>query len=213
MATSDGPRIRCAQPEDMEAVARIYLAAFPDSVRDLGLEGVRPQAVADVMGMALAAEPEGFLVADVEAEPAGYVICPADVRRIRGTALRRLPILVWRWLTGRYGVGLGPALRLVREKLMFWRHAELPEANVPARVLSIAVYPRGQGRGVGTALFAAALEYLRGQCATRVRLEVRPDNEVARHIYERAGFRGVGRVHDTRGAWEVMVLELVDTGG
>ncbi|MEA3400186.1 MAG: GNAT family N-acetyltransferase [Armatimonadota bacterium] len=213
MAESDVPDIRRARPEDMPAVAEIYLAAFQDSVRDLGLEGIRPRAIADIMGICLAAEPEGFLVADVEGQPAGYVVCPSAVRRIRAAGVRRLPGILWRWLTGRYGVGLGAALRLAREKLMFWRHADLPEADVPARVLSLAVHPRGQGRGLGKALFSAALEYLRGQDARRVRLEVRPDNEVARHIYEKAGFRSVGQAHDTRAPWEVMVLDLEDTGG
>jgi len=105
------------------------------------------------------------------------------------------------------------ALRLAREKLMFWRHADLPGADCPARILSLAVHPRGQGRGLGKALMAAALAYLGAQGATCVRLEVRPDNAPARHIYEKTGFRSVGQVHDTRGPWEVMILELGSPDG
>ncbi len=213
MAEDDGPAIRPARPQDMADVAGIYLAAFPESLRDLGLEGIRPAAVGDVMALCLDAEPEGFLIAEIAGRPAGYVICPSDAGRIRRAGLRHLPALAWRWITGRYGLGLRVALRLAREKLMFWRHADLPGADCPARILSLAVHPRGQGRGLGKGLMAAALEYLRAQGATCVRLEVRPGNPAARHIYEKIGFREVGQVHDTRGAWDVMVLELGSRDG
>ena len=213
MAEGDRFAIRQAGPEDMAAVAEIYLGAFQDSVRDLELEGIRPVAIADVMSICLAAEPKGFLIAAVEGEPTGYVIGSGNIRRVRSAGLQRLPTILWRWLTGRYGVGLGPAVRLAREKLLFWRHAEVPEADCPARVLSLAVHPRGQGQGVGKALFAASLDYLREHDVERVRLEVRPGNEVARQMYRNAGFRSVGQVHDTRGPWEIMVLKLEDNNG
>jgi len=192
----------------MPAVAKVYLAAFPDSLRDLGLLGLRPEAVADVMAICHAAEPAGFLVATIDGSVAGYVICPTDARRIRGAGLRRAPAMAWRWLSGRYGVGWRAMVRLAREKLMFWRHSDLPGADFPARILSLAVHPHGQGHGLGKALMAAALESLRARGARCVRLEVRPDNAAARHIYERLGFRTVGQVHDTRGPWDVMLLEL-----
>lgn len=213
MAADAAPQVRQATTDDMPAVAEVYLSAFPDSLRDLGLQGVRPGAVADVMAICLAAEPEGFLVATIDGSLAGYVICPADVGRMRGAGLRRMPGIAWRWLTGRYGVGLRAVIRLAREKLMFWGHADLPGADCPARILSIAVHPRGQGHGLGTALMAAALDYLRGRGASCVRLEVRPDNAAAHHIYEKLGFRDVGQVHDTRGPWDVMLLELGSPDG
>lgn len=208
MAADAEPVLRPATAADMPAVAEVYLAAFPDSLRHLGLQGVRPPAVADIMAICLAAEPAGFLVATIDGAVAGYVICPTDAGRIRGAGLRRLPALAWRWLTGRYGVGLRAVVRLAREKLMFWGHADLPGAECPARILSIAVHPRGQGHGLGKTLMAAALAYLRSRGASCVRLEVRPDNAAARHIYEKLGFRAVGQVYDTRGPWDVMLLEL-----
>jgi len=197
----------------MADVAGIYLAAFPDSLRALGLESIRPVAVDDIMAICLDAEPEGFLVAEVDGRPAGYAICPSDAGRIQRAGLRHLPAIAWRWVTGQYGVGLRAVARLAREKLMFWRQADLPGADCPARILSLAVHPRGQGHGLGKALMAAALDYLRAQGASRVRLEVRPDNAAARHIYEKMGFRDVGQVHDTRGPWDVMILELGSPDG
>lgn len=213
MAADAQPLIRRATADDMPGVAEVYLSAFPDSLRDLGLEGVRPAAVADVMAICLAAEPEGFLVATIDGAVAGYVICPSDARRIRGAGLRRMPGIAWRWLTGRYGIGLRAVTRLAREKLMFWGHSDLPEADCPARILSIAVHPRGQGHGLGKTLMAAALHYLRGRGASCVRLEVRPTNVAARHIYQKLGFRDVGEVEDTRGPWDVMLLELGSSDG
>ncbi|MGD9494776.1 MAG: GNAT family N-acetyltransferase [Armatimonadota bacterium] len=208
MSGRDEVVVRPARRADLRSAAEIYLAAFPDSVRELGLKGIRPAAVADVFGIAFAAEREAFLMADVGASPIGYVVCSSDVARLRWATLPILPGLVRRWLMGRYGVGLRAVLRLVRDKQVFSRHPDPPGAGCPARVLSLAVHPRGQGHGLGKALMAAALDYLRGRGATCVRLEVRPDNAAARHIYESLGFRDVGRVQDTRGPWDVMLLEL-----
>ncbi|HDP89400.1 MAG TPA: GNAT family N-acetyltransferase [Thioalkalivibrio sp.] len=213
MGEHDGPMIRRAGARDVADVAGIYLAAFPDSLRDLGLEGIRPVAVRDIMAVCLDAEPEGFLVADVDGRPAGYVICASDAGRIRRAGLGHLPAILWRWVRGRYAIGLRAALRLAREKLMSWRHPDLPGADCPARFVSLAVHPRGQGHGLGRALFEAALDYLRAKGHTRIRLEVRPHNAAARRIYETNGFRSVGQVHDTRGPWEVMMLELGSSNG
>ncbi len=160
------------------------------------------------MAICLDAEPEGFFLADVDGMPTGYGISLTDARRLLRVGLRRLPSLLARWMAGRYGVAPGAAMRLVREKLMFWSHADLPGADCRARIMSLAVHPRAQGGGVGRALFETAVAYLRSRGAGRVRLEVRPDNAPARHIYETTGFRSIGRVHDTRGPWEVMVLDL-----
>lgn len=208
MPASKNIAVRQAEPDDMRAVATIYLAAFEESVRDLGLERMQPAAVADIMDISRVAEPAGFFIAELGNEAAGYAISSSDVSRIRRIGLPRLPALLWRWVTGRYDVALSSAIRLVREKLLFWRHAKLPGTDCPARLLSLAVHPRAQGHGLGGALFSAALDHLRDVGVPRVRLEVRPDNDVARHIYEKAGFHSVGQVHDTRGPWDVMILHL-----
>lgn len=60
-------------------------------------------------------------------------------------------------------------------------------ADVPE--LSLAVLPRGRGRGVGSALLAALLAQ-----AGPVSLSVEDGNDRARGMYERAGFAVVGRV-------------------
>jgi RimJ/RimL family protein N-acetyltransferase len=43
----------------------------------------------------------------------------------------------------------------------------------------------------------------------KVRLEVRPWNSSARHVYEKAGFEYVGQMSDSQGEWLVMVKDMV----
>lgn len=62
-----------------------------------------------------------------------------------------------------------------------------------ARLYSIAVDPGCAGQGFGARLLATAEEVARRNGAPRLRLEVRPDNEAAIRLYERAGYRLIGR--------------------
>jgi len=58
-----------------------------------------------------------------------------------------------------------------------------------ARIYSIAVDPRWQGRAIGRALVRAAERIAVERRAARLRLEVRVDNGRARALYRRRGFR------------------------
>ncbi|MDF3983847.1 GNAT family N-acetyltransferase [Luteibacter sp. PPL201] len=61
-----------------------------------------------------------------------------------------------------------------------------------ARLYSIATQPQAQGKGVGSALIAAAEEAGRHRGCHALRLEVRKDNAVAIRLYERLGYRRIG---------------------
>jgi ribosomal-protein-alanine acetyltransferase len=68
--------------------------------------------------------------------------------------------------------------------------------SAAARLYSLAVHPRATGQGIGSRLLAAAESAARGLGATSLRLEVRVDNASAIRLYERNGYRTIGRRED-----------------
>jgi ribosomal-protein-alanine N-acetyltransferase len=62
-----------------------------------------------------------------------------------------------------------------------------------AEILSVAIAPGWQGRGLSRELLALHLRRLAGLGARAVFLEVGEHNAPARRLYRRAGFREVGR--------------------
>jgi ribosomal protein S18 acetylase RimI-like enzyme/predicted double-glycine peptidase len=65
-----------------------------------------------------------------------------------------------------------------------------------ARLYSIATVPRYRGKGIGRKLVDACLEHVVERDCLFLRLEVREDNEEAIAMYERRGFKYVGRNGD-----------------
>lgn len=204
---------RAAAEPELLRVGEVYVRAFPESLRDLRSPHLSPRAVADVAGACLLVEPGCIGVAQARRDDrrvVGYIIASADAGRLRRRMLARgLPLVwMWRWLTGRYGLSFRGGLALAGDQVRGGRTASLPGADCPAAVLSLAVDPEWQGRGVGRRLLAAGLSRLRALDCPCVRLEVRPDNQAARRLYESAGFIRVGRCRDSRGWWEIMLLQL-----
>jgi ribosomal-protein-alanine N-acetyltransferase len=78
---------------------------------------------------------------------------------------------------------------------------------------NIAVRPERQGQGLGTSLLTHVLDEGRRRAMTYATLEVRPSNERALALYERFGFREVGRrrnyYHDNREDAKVLACELI----
>ena len=66
-------------------------------------------------------------------------------------------------------------------------------AGGEAEILSVAVASARRGRGIARALLDIHLRRLAGLGARAVFLEVDENNEPARRLYRRAGFREVGR--------------------
>lgn len=67
------------------------------------------------------------------------------------------------------------------------------KASRVARLYSIASKPEARGKGVGSALIAAVEAAARARHCQALRLEVRTDNETAIRLYERLGYRQIGR--------------------
>ena len=199
---------RTASSRDLLAAGSIYLRAFPDSVRALRSPHLTPLAVADLLRAPLAADPGCITAAEAGAgQLVGYVIAPRDAGKIASTTLRTGLLLawLWRWVTGRYRLSPWGALRISLDKIHTGGAWRIPGGDCPARVISIAVDLAWQGRGIGRALLTTALARLHGLGVARVRLEVRPQNAAARHLYESMGFAEIGGFSDSRGPWLVMV--------
>jgi RimJ/RimL family protein N-acetyltransferase len=80
--------------------------------------------------------------------------------------------------------------------------------------LGMAVAIGFRGRGVGSALLDAAIQWARLKNAHKLTLQVWPHNRPARHIYERSGFVEEGRLrrHYRRQngeLWDAIIMGLV----
>jgi len=210
----NNPAYRVATRQDLLGIGAVYLRAFPDSLRELRSPELSPRAIADVAAACLIAEPECIDVAETGQTPEdriiGYIIAPSDTGRPGRVALRRgLPLMwVWRWATGQYRLSLRGALALFSDKLHLREAWRLPGTSCGAAVLSLAVDPDFRGQGIGRQLLERAVSRVRGLGCDCLRLEVRPENGPARHLYEGAGFRRVGGFTDSRGSWDIMLLQL-----
>ena len=200
---------RSATRDDLPGIAEVFQAAFPESVQHYVGHPIPPDVFADIFAICLDAEPEALFTATVGARTAGYIFAPMHLTRLFRTALWRghLLRLFWGWASGRYRLGWQPVRIAMRNMLSVYRDAKAPELFSDARIFSVAVHPDFQGRGVGGGLLRVGLAYLEAQGARSVRLEVRPHNAAAVHLYEKFGFSTRGMTHDTQGEWLIMVRE------
>jgi ribosomal protein S18 acetylase RimI-like enzyme len=113
----------------------------------------------------------------------------AEMRRIA----HRGPLLWWLYWPGWSRGGVAPGF--------VWVEQGCVVGNVSLRrslgwggffIGNLAVHPDWQGRGIARALMMAALEAISERGGLWVGLEVRADNQIARQLYERLGFRDVG---------------------
>lgn len=73
-------------------------------------------------------------------------------------------------------------------------------ADDVADLLRVIVEPGSRGRGVGSSLVRAGMEWAKAVGARRMLLEVRPDNHPAMRTYARLGFALLNRRRDYYGA-------------
>jgi len=62
-----------------------------------------------------------------------------------------------------------------------------------AEILTLAVLPECQRRGIGREIIGSMLEYARGQGVKSIFLEVRESNRAARRLYQAFGFSVISR--------------------
>lgn len=78
--------------------------------------------------------------------------------------------------------------QIVANAVILYRHN-----STQARIYSLVVHPRCQGRGIAKALIQAAERAAKRRGCTHMSLEVRPDNEPALRLYTKLGYTVLGR--------------------
>jgi len=192
----------------MVGVAGVFASGFPGSLTHYFDRPPRSDVVAEPFALCLASEPEGFFVADDgQGNVAGYIFAPAKTSRLPWVALRHGFAFrwAWQWLTGRLDIGMAPVRALTLNKVDFLTSARKDNLAADARILSIAVHPDHQGKGIARALCELGLKRLDDLGASPVRLEVRPENTPAVRLYTRLGFRVSGQTRDSQGEWLIML--------
>lgn len=143
----------------------------------------------------------------------GYAIFVPSLKRVQREAIRRGAIFRWAWMTLRGGFALrfSALWRVLLNKVLFVRSGSRYRSSGDAQLLNIAVDPDMRGRGIATALIREGLRVLHGSGVPEVRLEVRPWNSSAVALYQKTGWREVGRTRDLEGEW--LVMTAVRAGG
>lgn len=201
-------QIQRAVAADIPAIAALFTDSFRDSVLHHCGALPKPQAMEDVFTLVREAEPEAAMVAKTEeGRLIGYCFAPVYLPRLWIKAVSGGYIFkwAWRWLTGRYGFGLRPVKVIIMNKLTFLSSAASPSQKGDAHILSIAVDESCRGQGIARRLMEEAFVYFETREAALIRLEVRPDNLPARHLYESMGFVYQGSTFDSQGEWLVML--------
>ncbi len=195
---------------DIPAIAALFTESFYDSVIHHCGHLPKPQAMQDVFSLVYEAEPEAAFIAKEDGRVVGYCFAPARLHSLWVRALVGGHLLkwAWRWLNGRYGVGLYPVKVILMNKIAFLRSSLKPQKAADARILSIAVASSHRGRKIATMLMKEALQYFRACRVGRVRLEVRPDNLPAIKVYRKLGFADGGFTADSQGEWLIMYKEM-----
>jgi len=143
-------------------------------------------------GPYLAVEPEIASVAEDDEGVLGYVLGTTDTRRFEVACEQEW----WPDLRAEHPAPAGPpASWSLADRLRHLVHQPVrsPDDVVtgfPAH-LHLNVLPRAQGRGVGPALLAAAVDRLARRRVAGVHVGVGPDNARANAFWERGGFREV----------------------
>lgn len=176
-------------PADLEQVARIHCASFPQSLLSrMGTSAVTryyewqflgPHRVT-ALGVHLDGRLAGFCISGVfQAAMLGFLrhnLGPLAWELVQHPRLLFTPLFAERLLSGVY---------------LFLRprgEAAGPREN-PYRILSLAVHPHFQGRGVGRALLEAAELAALAAGVSKLSLRVDPLNETAIRLYKNHGWR------------------------
>ena len=116
-----------------------------------------------------------------------------DLKAVRALEKICFPRDAWPLLDMIAALTMGRTVRLKLEKegkLIGFVVGDIRRFRLTGWIATIAVHPDHRGRGYGRAMLEATEKAMQ---MPRVRLSVRPSNTVAVQMYQRAGYREVGR--------------------
>ncbi|WP_422447054.1 GNAT family N-acetyltransferase [Thermoanaerobacterium sp. DL9XJH110] len=194
--------------QHIEAVVDIFCSAFESSISFFAPVNAKlKKAFRDMFTLLHSVFGKGFMVAVAGDEVCGYIVMADDIKRLwlRAVFSGFIVKMAARAAFGAYGLNPATIFRVIRNKLFYMK---FEMSTLPcAQLLSIAVQPEHQGRGIGRKLLEAGINYMESLGIKKIKLEVRPDNTPAVNMYEKYGFRPAGRARDLQGDWLIMVRE------
>jgi ribosomal protein S18 acetylase RimI-like enzyme len=191
--------IRSLCQQDLPAVARVHLLAFPDSaLTALGAEAVRRYYEWQLNGP----HDVSALAAFCEDEMAGFCFGGIFRGAMSGFLQKNRDYLTWRVVTHPWLVA-NPLFRnrLINGLRVLRRFSKSRQTNQPKPVnkkpsfgiLSIAVNPKFQGKGAGKLLMVESEAIARRKGFEKMNLTVSADNHQAIRFYESLGWQKVMR--------------------
>lgn len=197
-------RIVPATMEDAEGIAAVYLEAFPRSTA-FYFPRKNPtrlaQAVKCGFQLVLLLGARALVAVDSRGRIAGY--CIFSCKNAQPRLVKPWLTIILRGVQALFYLSPFELAKLAYGRLLFCTHVQLKDKLPPegGRIVSIAVSPAYQGKGLGRKLLSQALEAMG---PVPVLLEVRADNISARALYQSSGFREYGTTKDNMGPWVIM---------
>jgi ribosomal protein S18 acetylase RimI-like enzyme len=207
-----GVNLRELGASDLQAVADIHLAAFPDAaLSQLGREAIRRYYEWQLTGphqiIALGCENEsclvGFCFAGVfSGAMSGFL---SKNKRYLSKRILTHPWLLANPLVRERGL---TSLTIIRRTRQVWAKASTPsiQQNDSFGVLAIAVHPKNQARGLGGMMMETVEVYAREKGFRQLGLSVSIVNTQAITFYEKQGWRKVAN----EDGWTGKMLKDID---
>jgi len=195
---------------DAKYIAMVYLEAFPESI-DMFFKQKKHSKLIELLtnafALVLLTGAQVLVAQEPETQVLGYCIYsrPMFLSRRFGIILKNIGAICKHLIGCLTNINIKELAKLTHNALAMHFHTHmvhpLPKCG---RINSIAVSPAAQGRGIGKELLRRALHELSD---IPVFLSVRPNNNTAKHLYLKAGFRPIGTTSDLQGEWVLMLKD------
>jgi ribosomal protein S18 acetylase RimI-like enzyme len=184
-----GDGIRLAQRCDVDALVDIYIACFPERVREVFGGPQRRTMIRDYLLFYLSWDPGNNWVAIGREGVVGFIIAPCRYSPLKA-AVRHGQVWRWLWhlLSGQYGLPLHILRLFLVSGFAFSPNAVLQRMKGKPTIHLCAVRPRHQGRGVASGLVAHTMAAYRRNGVSGCWLAVQQDNIPAIALYKKFGF-------------------------